>query len=593
MSKETNGITDKRWTECPAEEWSDAIVAAMKLGGIDYLFFVSGSEIGFFQEAVTKAEMRGWQAPKLITMVHEGVALNAAMGYTMVTGKPTAAAVHVDVGLLNFGAGIHTAWRGNYPVMMISGTGPRAFPGSMPGARDNFVQWVQEPRDQGEILRQYTKLDHRLEHQDNPGLMISRMLQVAMSEPRGPVYLALPRVTALLPLPGTTQFPTRDQLGLARPAAPDETDTKTVAKWLVEANNPCIYTAQSGRNPQSVAELVRLAELLAVPVMDTRQCQSLNFPTTHSLYGTGPAPSEADVVVVFEAAVPWLPPEQSPRHDAAVAWIDPDPVQSRFKTMEFQADLWLAADTATAAGAIHDAATAMLSKSDMSRISDRRERLERRKRELLEASEERAKKAAKRTPVDPRWVSYQIQQMLEPEALLLDDALSNSQTLREYNRRSLPGTYYRRNGSTGGWGVGAAVGAKLAKPECDVVHASGDGFFMFGSPLEALWAGAYHKAPFLSVVYTNRSYSTGTRSVRGTFPKGAAAGRGDYLGGVFDPPPNFAKLAESVGGYGEVVSEADQVGPALRRGLEATRKGHPAVISVWLPTMVEEMKMAD
>ncbi len=98
MSKESNGIMDKRWVECPAEEWSDAIVAAMKLGGIDYLFFVSGSEIGFFQEAITKAETRGWQAPKLLTMVHEGVALNAAMGYTMVTGKPTAAAVHVDVG---------------------------------------------------------------------------------------------------------------------------------------------------------------------------------------------------------------------------------------------------------------------------------------------------------------------------------------------------------------------------------------------------------------------------------------------------------------------------------------------------------------
>ena len=62
---------------------------------------------------------------------------------------------------------------------------------------------------------------------------------------------------------------------------------------------------------------------------------------------------------------------------------------------------------------------------------------------------------------------------------------------------------------------------------------------------------------------------------------------------MFDPPPNFAKLAESVDGYGEVVTEAQQVGPALKRGLDATRKGNPAVISVWLPTMVEEMNMAD
>ncbi len=579
--------------ECSADEWSDAIVAAMKLGGIDNLFFVSGSEIGYFQEAITKAEERGWPAPRLITMVHEGVALNAALGNTMVTGKPTATAVHVDVGLLNYGTAIHTAWRGNYPVLMFSGTGPRAFPGSMPGARDNFVQWVQEPRDQGEILRQYTKMDHRLEHQDNPGLMISRMLQVAMSEPKGPVYMALPRETALLPMSGTTRFPTRDQLGVARPAAPDATDARRVAKWLVEANNPCIYTAQSGRNPESMAELVRLAELLALPVMDTRQCQSLNFPTTHPLYGTGPEPKDADVVVVIESPVPWIPPRHSPSPDAAIVWIDPDPVQSRYKTMEFQADLWLAADSASSARTIHDAASSMLSKSDMNRISDRRERLERRKRELEEAAEERARKARQRSPIDPRWVSYQIQQILEPEALLLDDALSNSGSLREYNRRSLPGTYFRRAGSSGGWGVGAAVGAKLARPNCDVVHATGDGFFMFGSPLEALWAASFHKAPFLSVVYVNRSYSTGTRGVRSTYPKGISVGRGEYVGGVFNPPPDFAKLAETVNGYGEMVSEPEQVGPALRRGLEEVRKGHPAVVAVWLPTMVEEMKMAD
>jgi thiamine pyrophosphate-dependent acetolactate synthase large subunit-like protein len=77
------------------------------------------------------------------------------------------------------------------------------------------------------------------------------------------------------------------------------------------------------------------------------------------------------------------------------------------------------------------------------------------------------------------------------------------------------------------------------------------------------------------------------------YPKGNMAGKGEYIGGVFDPPPDFAKLAESVNGYGETVNQPDQVGPALRRGLEQVRKGHPAVISIWLPTHVEEMEMAD
>lgn len=592
MTKETARL-HKGWVETAGDEWSDAIVASMKLGGIDNLFFVSGSEVGYFQEAITKAQARGWPAPKLITMVHEGVALNAALGNSMVTGKPTATAAHVDVGLLNYGTAIHTAWKGNYPVLITSGTGPRAFVESMPGARDRHIQWLQEPRDQGEIVRQYTKMDHRLEHQDNPGLMVSRLLQVAMSEPRGPVYLAIPRETALLPLQGTIRFPTRDQLGVARPAAPDTSDAKKIAKWLIKATNPCIYTAQSGRNPESIEALVRLAELLAVPVMDGRQMQSLNFPTTHPLYGTGPVPKDADVLVVIESPMPWIPLKESPAPDAAVAWIDPDPVQSRYKTMEFQADLWLPVDAGAAARAIHEAATGMLSKTDLRRIAERRQRLEEGKHALEQAAEERGLRAGRRSPIDPRWVSYQIQQILEPEAILLDDALSNSDSLREHNRRSLPNTYFRRCGSSGGWGVGAAVGAKLASPDRDVILASGDGFFMFGSPLEALWAAAYHKAPFLSVVYVNRSYSTGTTGVRATYPKGEAVRRGDYLGGVFDPPPDFAKLAETVDGYGESVSEPQEVGPALRRGLEQVRNGHTAVVSVWLPTIVEEMAMAD
>jgi acetolactate synthase-1/2/3 large subunit len=78
------------WGRYPAEEWSDAIVAAMKLGGVSHLFFVSGSEMTFFQEAIAKAEDRETPAPKLVTMMHESVTLNAAIGTSMVTGQPAA-----------------------------------------------------------------------------------------------------------------------------------------------------------------------------------------------------------------------------------------------------------------------------------------------------------------------------------------------------------------------------------------------------------------------------------------------------------------------------------------------------------------------
>src|SRR5215469_18106885 len=116
---------DARWSEYPGEEWSDALVTAMKLGGVDHLFFVSGSEIAFWQESVARAKEKGWPTPKLITVPHESVALNAALGSAMIRNQPDATAVHVDVGTLNYGGAIHTAWRGNYPVLITAGTGPR------------------------------------------------------------------------------------------------------------------------------------------------------------------------------------------------------------------------------------------------------------------------------------------------------------------------------------------------------------------------------------------------------------------------------------------------------------------------------------
>ena len=363
------------WTRTGADEWSDALMASMKLGGVDHLFFVSGSEIAFYQESAAKAREREWPAPRLITMTHEGAALNAAIGSSMVSGQPAATAVHVDVGTLNYGAGIHTAWRGGYPILMMAGAGPRAYPGTMTGGRDGGIQWVQEPRDQGEIVRQYTKHDHRLEHQDNPGLLVSRLLQVAMSDPRGPVYLTVPREVAMQSMPGSTSFPTRDQLGVARPSWPDPKDAKTAAEWLIKANNPCIYVAKSGRHPESVDALVRLAELLALPVMET-QTDKMNFPTTHPLYGTGPSAKDADALLVIESPAAFVPGRGAPSADAKIIWVDVDAVQSRYKTMEHRADMWLPVSVAGAAQAIYDAATGLLTKSDMSRIADRRSRLE-------------------------------------------------------------------------------------------------------------------------------------------------------------------------------------------------------------------------
>ena len=574
---------DNFWNEYSADNWGDAIVSAMKLGGVDYLFFVSGSESAFFQEAIAKAEVTGTPAPKLVTMIHESVAMNAALGASMATGKPTATSAHVDAGTLHHGGAIHTAWRGGYPILMTAGTGPRAFPGSMPGARDSNIQWVQEPRDQGGIVRQFTKADHRLDHTDNPGLMVSRLLQVALSEPRGPVYLQIPRETAMLPLPGATHFPTALQLGIARKAWPSPDDARTIAGWLVQSKNPLVMTDRLGHEPEAVAQLLRLAEMLALPVNETSNADRVNFPTTHALSGTGPAAKDADAILVLECFCPWIPGAGSPAPDAKIAWVSIDPVLSRLKTLEFRADCWLPVSSANALRAIADAAEGLLDAGARARIARRREELAVRKRDIVGKQDQLALADGKRETPTGRYVAYQLGRILRPDSIVMNDGLSNGGFVHSYARRHQGGTYYRSGSSTGGWGSGAAFGVKLVCPDQDVVLASGDGYFSFGTPRAALWAARHHSAPYLSVVFVNGTYSTGTTALRAGFPEGYAVRTDNYAGGSFDPPPDFSKYAEAVGGFGAYVTRTEEVEPTLVEAIRRVRGGDPAVVAVRVP----------
>lgn len=570
------------WTEVEADEWSDAIVAAMKLGGVDELFFVSGSELTFYQEAIAKAHALGRPAPRLVTMTHENVALNAAIGNAAVRGQPAATAVHVDAGTLHMGAAIHTAWRCGAPVLMTSGAAPRAFPHSMRGARNVTVPYFQEPRDQGEIVRQYTKADHRLEHSDVPGLMVSRLLQLAMSEPRGPVHLTVPQECAMTELPGRTSFPTRDQLGLARPLWPDPDDAATVARWLIGAQRPLLLVGGAGREPAAVAELVNLAELLALPVAEGPAADRLSFPMTHWAYSTGPAAAEADVVVVMEEMAPFLPGVDGPAGEAKIAWFSSDPVYSRYKTREFRADLWIASSIAASARAIADAARRVLSPSDVRRIAARRATLEAERRRLDAEDERLAGEDFRSGRLTGRLVASELGRLLSPESIVCNDAITDTRHVQRYSKRTLPGTYFRSGSTSGGWGNGASIGIKLARPECDVVHVTGDGYFMFGSPLASLWAASHHRAAQLSVVLVNGSYSTGTANLRSAYPAGVAVRERNFDGGTFEPPPRFDLLAAAANASGEEVREVAGLAPALRRGLELTREGVPAVVAVRL-----------
>lgn len=576
------------WVDIPAvRDVGEAVVSAMGLAGIEYIFFTSGSEICFYQEAVAKLTSEGRPTPKLITITHEHVGLNAALGYAAVSGRPAVTAVHVDAGTLHQGGAVHTAYRSGLPVLMTAGAPPTSYPGSIRGARGVGGHiWMQQVYDQHAIVRQYVKWDHRLEYQDNAGLVVGRALQLACSPPCGPVYLSLPQEISLRPIDGA-RFPTLSQLGVARPAAPDPEGIRDIANRLVRAKNPFVVVSGSGRNPATVPVLVRLCEMLGLPVVNSISRAFLSFPFSHPLWQGSISLDKADLVLVIDADIPWMPGPAAPGPNCYVAVIDNDPVKQKFPTFEFPANVRLIGDPLLAVTALTEALMPLTTSDDRARFAARAADWGKTSEQKFHALQKDAASRASANPIDPRWLSYQIAQSLEEDDIVIDDTLPPS-GFHEFVRLSRPGSYITNPGTSGGWAPGAALGAKFAAPDRDVVAVSGDGFYMFGTPAPALWAAAHNKKPFLMVVYQNRSYTTSTTRLNTAYPDGYAKRQDfDYEGGYFDPPIDFAREAESAGAYGENVRDPGDIRAAIKRGREQIRRGTPAVISVWLPRILK------
>jgi acetolactate synthase-1/2/3 large subunit len=295
----------------------------------------------------------------------------------------------------------------------------------------------------------------------------------------------------------------------------------------------------------------------------------------------------ADLVLVLDADIPWLPGPTAPGPDCYVAVIDTDPVKQKFPSFEFPANLRLTADPLLAIAALTDALQPLITFDHKSRFAARAAEWGKVSDRKIRGLQNEATIRANARPIDPLWLSYQIAEFLEEDDIVIDDTLPVSR-FHEFVRLSRPGSYITNPGTSGGWAPGAALGAKFAAPDRDIIAVSGDGFYMFGTPAPALWAAAHYEKPFLIVVYQNRSYTTATVRLNTAYPDAFAKRQDfDYDGGYFDPPIDFAREAEAAGAHGENVREPGDIAAALKRGREQIHRGIPAVVSVWLPRILK------
>jgi acetolactate synthase-1/2/3 large subunit len=562
-------------TTSAPREVAELMLATMALSGVSRLWFTSGSDLVAFQEAAAKAKATGAPAPAITPTVHEHVALSAAMGESMVTGRPVVVAAHADLGLQSFGGAIHNAARGGYPVLVMTG-----YPPTSASARTSPVFWLQQRPDQGAIVRQYVKWDYRLGVHEDASLVTARALQVALAPPTGPTYLAVPAEVSSSPAPAPAVPVVASDLGIPRLGAGPDDQIREIARRLVRAERPLVITDRVGRHPEAVALLAQIADDFAVGVRASRH--RMNLSDDHPARVGAPSVSEADAILVLEHAVPWLPATEEPAEGAFVAVAGEDPAQISIPVYEFRAHERVVASPAPFLAALLEQMRCLRTSTDLERHRERRAAFERLAGVAAGHRAAAAAAACRSRVPSPLALGSALSAILEPDDIFTWELADSSAV-----RRTRPGSLFDKGGSSLGWAVAAACGARLADPARPAVCLTGDGSYLFGVPTALLYAQYQHQAPVLTVVCNNRGYRTGTSSLAEHYPEGFAVRAGDLTGGTFDPPPDIAAEARAAGAFGEKVLDTAQLPGTLAAARRATEvEGRPAVVDVWLPALV-------
>jgi acetolactate synthase-1/2/3 large subunit len=566
---------------------STAFLEALAEAGVRYIFANLGSDHPGLIEALAQvnAEGRAAEFPRIIVCPHETVALSAAHAYAMVTGEPQAVIVHVDAGTLNLG-GVSNAMRGRVPVFVFAGAAPYTQEGELPGGRNEFIHWIQDVRDQRGILRNYVKYDNEIRTGRNVKQLVHRAMQIARSEPAGPVYLTSPReVMEEQVEPYTVD---RADFEPVAPMALTDAVAAEIATALAQARSPLIVTSYLGRDPAAVPKLVELCELLAIPVLES-MAYHVNFPADHKLHAgfqyhtvaPNPVLAQADVILVIDSDVPWIPAVNRPSAEAAIYYLDVDPLKSQMSMWHVPARRFAAASSRLAVEQI----TRFVRDNILIDAA-----VEVRRIEVMEASQARraALDALERPGSDgvitAQYLTACVRRLLADEdALILTEVVTNSKTVADHLRPNRPGSVIHHGGGSLGWAGGAAVGAKLAAPDRTVVCLVGDGSFLFGVPSSAQWVARRYGAPALTVIYDNRGWAAPKFSTLMVHPDGAAA-KADDFHVSFEPEADLPGVARAAGGaYGVTVSDPGELPGVLKDALAVVHGGRSAVVSVHLP----------
>ena len=546
----------------------------MRAGGVDYLFANAGTDFPPIIEALARGSEVGLDMPTALVIPHEGVAVAMAHGFYLLTGRPQAVMVHVNVGLANSLMGLLNAASDNVPLLLCSGRTPATEIGRL-GSRNRPIHWGQEMRDQAAIVRESVKWDYELRYPEQAAGLVARALAVAQSAPAGPVYLSLPREALADTVPADAAPPR--PMSASRPGPPPADAVAEAADLIAAAERPLIV-AQGPVSFTDFGPLPDFAERFALPVVDfwaVRNALSSEHPM-HLGYDTVPFIGDRDLVIAVEALVPWVPAVAGPAKGCKVIALGADPLYARVPVRGFAVDVNLAGDPAAAIDALSAALDAREA-AEPPALAERRKWIAARRAER-DAERTHRSEAGRTAPMSPAWVSHCLSEAKDEDAAIFTELGCDPSVMRFSRPRSL----FRNPLSGGlGWALPAALGAKLAERDRTIIACVGDGSYMFANPVACHQTAAMHDLPILTVIFNNAVWNAVRRATRSMYPDGRAVAANVIPITSLGAPPDYAAIAAAHGAFAEKVEEADALPDAIARALHATRReGRQALLDV-------------
>ena len=546
---------------------SDVVAETLRALDIPFIALNPGSSYRGLHDSLVNH--LGNRAPQMLVCLHEEHAVAIAHGYAKITGRPMAAAVHSNVGLMHATMAIFNAWCDRAPMLVLGATGPVDAPKRRP-----WIDWIHTARDQGALVRPYTKWDDQPASPEAAREALLRGMFLATTPPCGPVYINLdagmqeaPLADPLPPVDPARFLPNRP------PLAPDPAQVAEAAALLRAAQRPVILFGGGSRAQADWDRRVALAEALNARVL-TDLKRAAVFPTDHPLHAGTPATfaekealdalAQADVVLSLD----WtdlggtLKAAGSPA--GKVIAVSLDHLVHNGWSMDHQAlppaDLLLPADA--------DATVAALLSS------------------LPQGTPQTARRPVPDVAKEPGDIRpTQLIQSLRRAigarpASLLHTSLSWNAALWPLRE---PLDYIGGSGGAGlGAGPGIAVGAALALRGSGrlPVAVVGDGDYLMG--VTALWTAVHYNIPLLLVVSNNRSFFNDEMHQERVARMRNRPVENRWIGQrMTDPDIDLARMAAAQGAAGiGPVTDVASLPDAFATAIDTVDRGGVAVVDV-------------